>query len=241
MSGVWAGAAAPGWLTAGLAGAAVVGAAAWAVRGRSSQVFGPSLWRGHPARPRVALTFDDGPSPATEAILDLLQEFSARATFFQIGQAALGSPALARRVSAAGHEIGNHTLSHAALYAKTPAGVYGEVSGAQRVLQEIHGGAPRWFRAPYGCRWFGLRDALRDHGLTGVMWSCLGLDWKRPARSVAARVIAHAGNGSIICLHDGRAGQPGADCRVTVEALRLILPALRQRQLELVTLSEVFR
>jgi peptidoglycan-N-acetylglucosamine deacetylase len=241
MSGVWAGGAASGWLAAGTGGAAFVGAAAWAVRGRSSQVFGPSLWHGNPRRPRLALTFDDGPSPGTAEILDVLREFSARATFFQIGEAARRDPVLARRVSDEGHEIGNHTLSHAALYAKTPAGVYGEVSGAQRVLQEIHGGAPQWFRAPYGCRWFGLRDALRDHGLTGVMWSCLGLDWKRPAGEVAARVIAHAGNGSIICLHDGRAGRPGADCRATVEALRLILPALRDQRFEFVTLSEVVR
>ncbi len=228
------------WAMAGAPAAAAVGLAGWAVRGRSSQVFGKSEWRGNPAVPRVALTFDDGPTPWTGAILDLLAEYGAKATFFQIGVEAMRNPALARRASQEGHEIGNHTFSHAALYAKTPVGVYGEVAGGQRVLTEIHGRPPRWFRAPYGCRWFGLRKAQRDHGLTGVMWTCLGLDWKLPAGKVAERVLAHAANGAIVCLHDGRAGRPEPDCRATVDALKVILPALRERHFEFATVSEVF-
>ncbi len=227
------------WMLAGGTAGAAMGWASWAVRGRSSQVFGRSVWRGSGGRARLALTFDDGPSHGTAALLDLLGEWGAKASFFQIGEAARRLPELARRVSDEGHEIGNHTLSHAALYAKTPSGVYGEVAGCQRVLEEIHGCAPRWFRAPYGCRWFGLRRAQRELGLTGVMWSCLGLDWKLPASVVASRVAAAAGNGAIICLHDGRAGRPDADCRSTVDAVRLILPALRDRHFELVTVSEV--
>lgn len=229
----------PEWMLAGGTAGAAMGWASWAVRGRSSQVFGRSVWRGADGRARLALTFDDGPSHWTAALLDLLGEWGAKASFFQIGEAARRLPELARRVSDEGHEIGNHTLSHAALYAKTPSGVYGEVAGCQRVLEEIHGCAPRWFRAPYGCRWFGLRRAQRELGLTGVMWSCLGLDWKLPASVVASRVAAAAGNGAIICLHDGRAGRPDADCRSTVDAVRLILPALRDRHFELVTVSEV--
>ncbi|MEP7364417.1 MAG: polysaccharide deacetylase family protein [Acidobacteriota bacterium] len=228
------------WMVPGASAGAAIGLAAWAVRGRSSRVFAPSEWRGNRSAARVALTFDDGPSPWTGAILDLLGEYGAKATFFQIGREAKNSPELARRASTEGHEIGNHTFSHAALYAKTPVGVYGEVAGGQRVLTEIHGRSPQWFRPPYGCRWFGLRKAQRELGLTGVMWTCLGLDWKLPARQVAARVLAHAGNGAIVCLHDGRAGRPKPDCRATVDALKVILPALRERHFDFATVSEVF-
>lgn len=223
-----------------IAGGAAAGFAGWAVRGRSSQVFAPSVWRGDTRKARIALTFDDGPSEWTAPILDLLGEHRAKATFFQVGVEASRNPDLARRASHEGHEIGNHTFSHAALYARTPAGVYGEVSGCQRVLSEIHGLPPRWFRAPYGCRWFGLRKAQRDHGLTGVMWSCLGLDWKLPGRQVAGRVLSHAVNGAIVCLHDGRAGCSKPDCKATVDALKVILPALRERHFEFATVSEVF-
>jgi peptidoglycan/xylan/chitin deacetylase (PgdA/CDA1 family) len=228
------------WVGVGGTAGTAIGLAAWSVRGRSSQVFAPSVWRGDRTVPRIALTFDDGPSPWTGAILDLLGEYGAKGTFFQIGVEASRSPELARRASREGHEIGNHTFSHQALYAKTPGGVYGEVAGGQRVLSEIHGRPPRWFRAPYGCRWFGLRKAQREQGLTGVMWTCLGLDWKLPAQQVAARVLAHAANGAIICLHDGQAGRSNPDCRATVGALKVLLPALRDRQFDFATVSEVF-
>src|SRR5271165_5549933 len=93
------------------AGSAVAGMA-WAVRGRSSSVFAPSVWRGQPGRKAIALTFDDGPSPATPALLGLLAEYHVPATFFQIGANAVALPEIARAVHAAGHEIGNHSQTH---------------------------------------------------------------------------------------------------------------------------------
>src|SRR5580698_9290932 len=94
-----------------LTGATAAGMA-WAVRGRSSSVFGPSVWRGRPGRKAIALTFDDGPSPSTPRFLDLLAEFRAPATFFQVGSNVLRNPEIARSVPAAGHEIGNHSHTH---------------------------------------------------------------------------------------------------------------------------------
>src|SRR5579863_5082557 len=99
-----------------LASAAVTGAAAagmaWAVRGRSSAVFGPSVWRGQPGRKTIALTFDDGPSPSTPRILDVLGCYRVSATFFQCGENVLRAPDLSQAVSEAGHEIGNHSHTH---------------------------------------------------------------------------------------------------------------------------------
>src|ERR1700742_2920538 len=94
-----------------VAAAATVGMA-WAVRGLSSQVFGPSVWRGAPGRKAIALTFDDGPSPATPQILAILGGYGVRATFFQCGVNVLRAPELSRAVRDAGHEIGNHSHTH---------------------------------------------------------------------------------------------------------------------------------
>ena len=90
-------------------GAAVAASLAWSVRGRSSSAFAPSIWRGPRDRRRLALTFDDGPTPGTALLLHVLAEHGARATFFQCGEQVRRYPSLARAVAAAGHEIGNHT------------------------------------------------------------------------------------------------------------------------------------
>ena len=95
------------WLQAGAAAAACSGMA-WAVRGRSSSVFGPSVWRGPRDRRAVALTFDDGPSEGTPQILEILERHRAPATFFQCGANVERLPEVARAVGQAGHAIGNH-------------------------------------------------------------------------------------------------------------------------------------
>lgn len=220
------------------------GVAAWAVRGRSSSVFAPSVWRGPASRPALAITFDDGPSESTGAVLELLEEFSARATFFQCGANAERLPEAARRVSQAGHEIGNHTYSHARLWLRPPRFIEDEVGRAQQLLTSVHadnigGGSPRWFRAPYGVRWPGLGAAQLRHGLTGVMWTTIGRDWAADADTIAARLLRGAGPGAILCLHDGRELQARPDIRPTVDALRRLLPVLRERRLAAVTLSEL--
>src|SRR6185437_14164573 len=106
-----------------LGAAAVTGATAgmaWAVRGRSSRVFGPSVWRGKPGRKTIALTFDDGPSPATQSILDILAAWRVPATFFQCGENVLRAPDMSLAVCAGPHEIGNHSHSHPNFALKRP-------------------------------------------------------------------------------------------------------------------------
>src|ERR1035441_11065164 len=87
---------------------AAVSSMAWAVRGRSSSVFGPSLWRGDTTRRAIALTFDDGPSESTPQLLEILAHHKVPATFFQCGANVERLPSVAREVAAAGHVIGNH-------------------------------------------------------------------------------------------------------------------------------------
>ncbi|HJT87454.1 MAG TPA: polysaccharide deacetylase family protein [Bryobacteraceae bacterium] len=214
----------------GMAAAAGAGAAsawmAWAVRGRSSAVFGSSVWRGDSRRRALALTFDDGPSEATPEILDLLGRFQVRATFFQCGHNVDRLPAIARAVRDAGHLIGNHTYSHPMFAFQRARFIEEELRLAQEAIERHTGVRPAWFRAPYGVRWFGLDRAQRLLGLTGVMWTIIGYDWKLKAGAVVKRVAAGASNGAIVCLHDGRELRARPDAAETVKAVRRLVPML---------------
>jgi peptidoglycan/xylan/chitin deacetylase (PgdA/CDA1 family) len=209
--------------------AAIAGAVtsmAWAVRGRSSAVFAPSVWRGPSNRRALALTFDDGPSEGTPAILEILARHNAPATFFLCGANVDRLPGIAREIAAAGHEIGNHSYSHPYLFLRSPAGIAAELQRAQEAIHARTGATPHLFRAPYGVRWFGLRRAQAVLGLTGVMWTAIGYDWKLRADQVVKRMAGNAANGSILCLHDGRELRVKPDTGATVEAVRRLVPLL---------------
>lgn len=205
---------------------ASAGAMAYAVRGRRSSLLAPSVYHGSQSRPAIALTFDDGPSESTPALLEILDRHGAPATFFQCGANVRRLPGIARAVAEAGHEIGNHTDNHSKLYLKSSGFIYRELAAAEQTIEQITGKRPRFFRAPYGARWFGLRDAQRRLGLMGVMWTTIALDWKWPADRVGRRLMTGAENGAILCLHDGRELEARPDIRVTLEAVREVLPKL---------------
>ena len=219
-------------------GAAVAGMA-WAVRGRSSAVFGPSVWRGRPGRKALALTFDDGPSPATWQILDILGRYNVPATFFQCGANVARAPELSRAVAAARHEIGNHSYTHPNFALTRPSFIADEFRRAQDAICEATSIAPVLMRAPYGVRWFGFREMQHRLALRGVMWSVIGLDWKLPAPAVAWRICAQAHDGDIVCLHDGRATLENPDASATVEAVRRIVPRLLEKGYHFETVSQL--
>lgn len=221
------------------AGAALVAGATWAVRGRSSAVFGPSVHRAPGRRKSIALTFDDGPSPHTAAILDILAEFGAPATFFQVGANVRRHPDLARAVHAAGHEIGNHSDTHPNFALRPADFILGEFTRAQHTIAALAGVRPVLLRAPYGVRWFGFRPMQEELGLLGVMWTSIGRDWKLAAPAIAERILAQASPGGILCLHDGRATDPHPDCSQTVQAVRRIVPALLERGYRFETVSRL--
>lgn len=211
----------------------------YAVRGRSSRVFAPSVYHGVRSRPALALTFDDGPSESTPALLEVLAEHNVRATFFMCGKNVRRCPGIARQVAAQGHEIGNHTDSHPHLNFHLPEFVYRELALAQETIHLKAGVTPRLFRAPYGGRWFGLRSAQQRLKLMGVMWTVLGMDWRWPARRISRLVIHGASSGAIICLHDGRATRRAPDIRPTIEAVEFAIPALKERGFQFETVSQI--
>jgi peptidoglycan-N-acetylglucosamine deacetylase len=211
---------------------------AWAVRGRSSSVFGPSIHRGKPGRKAVALTFDDGPSPATPDLLRILAEYRAPATFFQCGANVLRAPELSVAVRDAGHEIGNHSQTHPNCALKPPQFIADEFARAQDTIAHATGALPTLMRAPFGVRWFGFREMQRRLRLTGVMWTVIGSDWRLAGPQIAARVLEPAdSDGAIICLHDGRGTRPKPSIESTLEAVRRIVPALLERGYRFETVS----
>ena len=223
-------------------GAALICAAgvlAHAVRNPSSSLLAPSVYRGVSTRPAIALTFDDGPSESTPELLEILASHGAPATFFQCGANVRRLPQIARQVAAAGHEIGNHTDTHPRLDFKSPAAIRGELATAQQTIREITGIRPRFFRAPYGVRWFGLRAAQRELGLMGVMWTTIAVDWKWPEQRVIPRLLNGSKSGAIFCLHDGRTIQTNPDIRATLRTVREVLPKLMEKGFHFERVSEI--
>lgn len=197
----------------------------------------------------MALTFDDGPGAGTPALLDDLSRFGVKATFFQCGLNVLRHPEIARAVASAGHEIGNHSYSHARMAPRLgwhpnlrlPRFVVKEFTDAQRVFRQELGCAPLVMRVPYGLHWFGTEEAARTLGLTDILWTAIGHDWEWPAERVAEHVLAAVSPGAILCLHDGRDVRPAPDIAATLDAVRLIVPRLIGEGYELETVSGLLK
>ncbi|MBV8817971.1 MAG: polysaccharide deacetylase family protein [Acidobacteriaceae bacterium] len=219
--------------------AAGAAAMAYAVRAPSCSWLAPSVYKGTSTRRAIALTFDDGPSESTLDVLDVLDRYAVRATFFQIGANVRRLPHVARAVADAGHEIANHTNTHARLDFRSPAFIFRELRAAQECIAEHTGQMARFFRAPFGVRWFGLRNAQLRLGLTGVMWTRIGVDWKLPENRIVAKLARRAKNGEIFCLHDGRELRPQPDIRVTVAAVRQIVPILMNEGFHFERVNEI--
>jgi peptidoglycan/xylan/chitin deacetylase (PgdA/CDA1 family) len=230
---------------AGCTAGAVVGgvsvAAAYGSVSKGSQLFGPSIYRGPGRRRTIALTFDDGPSEATPYLLDYLDREGVWATFFQCGKNVQRLPHVAGRVAAAGHQIGNHSYSHPRLPFKSPEFIDREFTMAQKVISYETGMTPMLLRAPYGFRWFGLREVQQKLSVLGVMWTVIGYDWQWPPSRIAQHVLSRADPGGIICLHDGRELRQQPDISGTLAALRTIIPVLKDRGYKFEIVSDLLQ
>jgi peptidoglycan/xylan/chitin deacetylase (PgdA/CDA1 family) len=219
-------------------------AAGWGVYAWGSQLLAyagawGTIWRGRGAERRVALTFDDGPDPATTPrVLDMLAAARARATFFLIGRRAIARASLARRIADDGHDLGNHSWSHRNLWRLGPAATRQEVQDGHWAVADAAGSSPRFFRPPWGMTNLALFSPLQELGTPCVFWSLQpeGLRAVDPDQQ-ASWALARVRAGDIMGLHDAD-GVTGAGSRL-VAALPRLLDGLRARGYSVVPLRDL--
>ncbi|HWK51380.1 MAG TPA: polysaccharide deacetylase family protein [Steroidobacter sp.] len=155
---------------------------------------------------RVYLTFDDGPDPAwTPRVLDALEQASAKATFFAIGQQAQRTPELMRRVHDAGHTIGNHTFSHRHPWFMSQRTARAQVRDGANAISDVLGAEPRFYRPPHGRERACMSDEAHRCGEQVVLWNVSAVDWGPlgSADGIEKRLDTVKG-GDIVLMHDGQ-------------------------------------
>jgi peptidoglycan-N-acetylglucosamine deacetylase len=181
-----------------------------------------------PERPRkvIYLTFDDGPTVThTVRILSLLDEYDARATFFQVGENATAHAGLTRAVVERGHALGNHSWNHRDMRKLSPGRLNRQITRTSDALHRITGGPITCLRPPYGAVNGRVRSAVRREKLAVKMWDVDPRDWKRPgAAAIARRVVSKADPGDVVLMHDG-----GGNRAQSVRALDRILRSLGKK------------
>jgi peptidoglycan/xylan/chitin deacetylase (PgdA/CDA1 family) len=219
--------------TAAVSAIAAGGTLAYAALSPQSQLFGRTLIAGRdPAE--VALTYDDGPNDAaTMQLLEVLARHNVRATFFMIGRFVLQRPEIARAVLAAGHLVGNHTMTHPWLAWQSGRIIREELRGCNQALEDALGTPIRYMRPPHGARRPAVLHTARELGLTIVQWNVMGNDWapigadgvlRKVQRGLEA--VRERGRGANILLHDGYDQRMGADRSATVQATDRLLAQL---------------
>lgn len=205
-------------IAAGLLGAASAGFAIFQGQYPTAQLYGRTIHRERAAGKAIALTYDDGPNPVeTPKLLDLLDRYDAKATFFLIGKWAEREPGLIRETVARGHAIGNHTFTHPTMPAHGANRIREElrrckeaVEASGETFSTVDGAA--LMRPPYGRRRPGTLKVMRDQGYVPVTWSITGYDWR--ARITAEEITRNcmkAREGDVILLHDGSQNNPQED------------------------------
>ena len=184
----------------------------------------------------IALTFDDGPHRKyTSEILDLLEKYDARATFFIVGENAEKNPNVVSRMNEEGHELAIHTYTHP-LRSSVP-NLLKEIRQTHETIYGISGFSPTLFRPVEGRYTDELIDAVVKEGYKVVMWSWHmdTLDWKNPGvNKIVDIVLKGTKPGNVVLFHDG-----GGNREQTVKALKKILPELEKQGYKFVTISEL--
>ena len=192
----------------------------------------------------VALTFDDGPWPeSTAAVLDVLADQGAKATFFTVGNRIDGEGVdLVKRAAAEGHQICSHSFDHAAgdgqsvnLGYMTPEDQVAEVQKGYEAIEAATGAeASHVFRTPGGNYGEGVMRNVGPLISAEIGWNIDSQDWRKPGAAAIANQVKNAWPGAIVLMHDG-----GGDRSQTVEALKDALPYLKSQGYRFVTMDEL--
>jgi peptidoglycan-N-acetylglucosamine deacetylase len=199
---------------------------------------GRILYSGNMHLQQIALTFDDGPDPNyTPQILDVLQRYRIKATFFCIGRQIEAYPQIIRQAYEAGHVIGNHSWTHSDLGLLPASDIPSELNRTFSAIQEVIGVQPAFFRPPFGSLSIQVLTQASHVGVTTVMWNAgeEARDYSCPGvKFIIRHILDLVHNGSIILMHDG-----GGDRSQTVEALPLIIQRLQDRGFQFVTIQQM--
>jgi len=204
-------------------------------------LLGKILWKGD--RQGVGLTFDDGPHPLhTNRVLEILDRFQAKATFFVIGRYVKEYGDLVAAASRAGHVIGNHTYNHfRTMNFFSGEKLRQEILTCQSEVANWAGYRPRFYRQPTGFRNPQIFPLLKELRMTMVGWQVRAFDTQhKDPQAISRRVLQKVKPGGVILLHDGSDSVLNEDRTPTLEALPQILQGLRDKGKEFFTLDKLF-
>ncbi len=162
----------------------------------------------------VGLTFDDGPSGSTPALLDALTRNGLRATMFNQGQYAAANPSQVRAQVNAGMWVGNHSYTHPHLTQLGQAQIDSEISRTQQAIAAAGGGTPQLFRPPYGETNSTVRAVAARYGLTEIIWDVDSQDWNNASTDAVVQAAGRLNNGQTILMHDWSANSRAAIPRI---------------------------
>jgi peptidoglycan/xylan/chitin deacetylase (PgdA/CDA1 family) len=174
----------------------------------------------------IYLTFDDGPAVKyTTQMLDLLDQYGAKATFFELGQNASAHPDLTREVIRRGHAVGSHTWDHTDMRQLSRTALDHEITTTSSTLEKLTGRPITCLRPPYGALNSTARSEITRFGLDLQLWNIDPQDWNRPGvSSIVDTVVGNARSGRVSLMHDG-----GGNRSQSVAALAQILPTLKAK------------
>ena len=180
----------------------------------------------------IALTFDDGPGPYTAHLLDILDQYGAKATFFLIGSKVSGQASVVRSIQARGHQLGNHSWSHPELPKLSVDQIAGEIDRTNEAIRQATGVKPSILRPPYGAVNGVVLEQLRLRNMSSILWSVDTRDWAdRNSQIVCSRAVAGARPGAVILMHDIH--------QTSVNAVPCILSSLKQQGYSFVTVQNL--
>jgi peptidoglycan/xylan/chitin deacetylase (PgdA/CDA1 family) len=181
----------------------------------------------------VALTFDDGPGPFDDRLLQILKDNDAKATFFLIGNKVAANPAGAKRIADAGMEIGSHTWEHPNMATIPPDDIAGQFSRANDAITAATGRTPTLYRPAGGLSSEAVRQTAARFGLAEILWDVIPFDWANDSNTAATRymLMTYIKPGSVVLFHDTYSS--------TVDLVYQFIPVLKANGYRLVTVSEL--
>ncbi len=181
----------------------------------------------------VALTFDDGPGPYTDRLVQILKDNDAKATFFLIGNKVAANPAGAKRIADAGMEIGSHTWEHPNMATIPTEDIAGQFSRANDAINAATGRTPTLWRPAGGLSDDAVRQVAGRFGLAEILWDVIPFDWANDSNTGATRdlLMTQIKPGSVVLFHDTYSS--------TVDLVYQFIPVLKANGYRLVTVSEL--